>query len=591
MKPQTIQAPVWQAVLETVTFAFQPIVHIHTGETYGFEALLRRWDHLGFASIEALFDAAWEEGVLLEVNRVLRRKAEELFRSIDLGRETKLFFNLDNRILSEPCDGETIFPELEHQSHWLCLELSERHQLSGGEELFEQLQKFQRRNVSIAIDDFGTGFAGLQLLYDANPDVIKIDRFFISQIHDDQTKRLFVTNLVHMAHTMGILVVAEGVESAQEFYTCRAVGCDFVQGYLVQKPQQELTLLEGNYEVVRSLVQEDRRRYRTTRERILRWAKYTEPLKLDTPVIQVLNRFRQVVSASFFPVVNELGEPVGILREREMKNWVYSPFGISLLMNSSYKHEIASLIARVPIASVETTLEAIVELYALDPEAEAVLLTENGSYRGYLDSRTLVQLIHEKEIERARDENPLTRLPGNTLIREYVGERLSFDERPHLFVYLDFDNFKPFNDLYGFRHGDRVIQLFGDMLKEFGQSTGAFVGHVGGDDFFLGMELSSRSASQAEELIRLLQASFSENAVAFYDEQARINGCIEAFDRGGVRRCFEILTVSGGGLIVPSGRERCVTEEGVLRVLAELKKEGKESPGQLAIRGVSVTIE
>lgn len=586
----------WLTSVEKLTFAFQPIVHMHNGETYGFEALLRGCERAGFGSISEVFDTAEEEGELLALNRALQRKAQELFEALPLSRRTKLFFNVDNRVFDDDVAGidQMLFPSLEKgpaKNHWFCVELSERHELKNDERFFERLKRFQERNITVAVDDFGSGFAGLMLLYKSNPDIIKIDRFFIADVHEDQTKKLFVTNLVHMAHSMGILVIAEGVESPQEFYTCRSVGCDLVQGFLIQKPQLNFGLLESSYQLVRRLAQDDRRRYRNTKERILRWMNYTEPMELDSPVITVLNRFRQSAGAYFFPVVNELGEPVGILREADMKNWVYSPFGISLLMNSSYKHEITSLISRVPVAAVETSLEAIVELYAVDPDAEAVLLTENGVYRGYLDSRTLVQLIHEQEIERARDENPLTRLPGNTVIREFVAERLSFDERSYLLAYLDFNNFKPFNDYYGFRHGDRVIQLLGDMLKEFAQRTGAFVGHVGGDDFFVAMELQGRSGQETESSLLLLQESFSANVIAFYDQQARDRGCIEAKDREGTPRRFPILTVSIGGAYVSGEAARNQGEEAIFKLLAEQKQKSKASAHHVAIRSDSVTIE
>lgn len=588
-RDQTIRAREWEEPLSHLTFAFQPIVHIHTGETYGFEALLRGWDRAGFSSIREVFDCAAEEGRLLWLHRQLRIKARDRFGQASFTRQLKLFFNVDNRVFSEMDteSGPFLFPE---EDRWFCIELSEQDELRTDQEVFKHLKRFQERNIAVAIDDFGTGFAGLQLLYEANPDVIKIDRFFIADVHEDQTKKLFVTNLVHMAHTMGILVIAEGVENPLEFYTCREVGCDFVQGYLVQRPTLELARLSTSYETVRRLVQEDRRRYENTRERILRWMNYTEPLEISAPILSVLNRFRHSVSAHFFPVVNALGEPIGILRERDMKNWVYSPFGISLLMNSSYRHEIMSVLTRVPVASLETNLEAIVELYALDPEAEAVLLTENGEYRGYLDSRTMVQLIHEREVERARDENPLTRLPGNTMIREFVGERLAFDDRAYFLGYLDFDNFKPFNDLYGFRHGDRVIQLFGDMLKEFAQRTGAFVGHVGGDDFFVGIEVKGERPEEAAEAMRLLQEGFRQNVLAFYDEGARVSGCIDAEDRDGVRRSFPILTVSAGCLVLPKGGAKRYGEETILKALAELKQRAKQSEERLAFQELSVTI-
>lgn len=188
-------------------------------------------------------------------------------------------------------------------------------------------------------------------------------------------------------------------------------------------------------------------------------------------------------------------------------------------MNTAYRHEIVSVVTRVPVASIETNLEAIVELYALDPEAE-----------------------------RARDENPLTRLPGNTMIREFVGERLAFDERPYFLGYLDFDN------------------------------------------FFVGIETEEHGVVHASEAIRFLQESFRENVLAFYDEAARVSGCIDATDRNGVSRSFPILTVSEGCLVLPRGGAKEFGEEVILRALAELKHQAKQSQERLAIRELSVTI-
>ena len=141
----------WSDALERLTFALQPIAHIHTGETYGFEALLRGWREAGFDSINHVFDAAYAEGQLLWLNRELRKKAVELFETLGFTRQLKLFFNVDNRIFAVEDDkalGEMVFPELAadaRRSPWFCVELSERHELRADEATLKRLRRFQDR--------------------------------------------------------------------------------------------------------------------------------------------------------------------------------------------------------------------------------------------------------------------------------------------------------------------------------------------------------------------------------------------------------------------------------------------------------------
>ncbi|WP_277278378.1 EAL domain-containing protein, partial [Thalassospira lucentensis] len=89
----------WQQVVDKVDFAFQPIVSPHTGHVFGYEALLRRWDSAGFASIQALFDTAWETGNLHSVDMMLREKAIKKFARLPGATRLKLFYNFDNRVI------------------------------------------------------------------------------------------------------------------------------------------------------------------------------------------------------------------------------------------------------------------------------------------------------------------------------------------------------------------------------------------------------------------------------------------------------------------------------------------------------------
>ena len=121
------------------------------------------------------------------------------------------------------------------------------------------IHNYNSSNYNIAIDDFGVGVSGLKLLYFSQADIIKIDRFFIENINGDAKKRLFCSSIINMAHIMGMKVVAEGVETLKEFYTCKNIGADFIQGFFVQKPTTLIDEIKPIYkDIVKYLLNEKR---------------------------------------------------------------------------------------------------------------------------------------------------------------------------------------------------------------------------------------------------------------------------------------------------------------------------------------------
>ncbi|MDZ7641484.1 MAG: GGDEF domain-containing protein [Desulfurivibrio sp.] len=103
-----------------------------------------------------------------------------------------------------------------------------------------------------------------------------------------------------------------------------------------------------------------------------------------------------------------------------------------------------------------------------------ILVTDNGRYQGFLNANALLKLLSDKNLEEARNQNPLTRLPGNFLINRFISDALGDLENEYIYVYFDFDNFKPFNDKYGLRQGDRAILMFADILEGNGQHPRMF---------------------------------------------------------------------------------------------------------------------
>ena len=580
----------WIERVGLVDFAFQPIVNIHTGVCYGYEALLRQYESAGFRSIQECFDQAFAQNVLHQVDLALRRKAIEKFSKLGWKMEVKLFYNLDNRILvsKDYRTGNTakLLDEFCFAKDSLCFEISERHELQHElkNELnaYNALSAYHAQGFKIAIDDFGTGFSGLQVFYHTEPDIVKIDRFFIRDIPTDSKKAVFASSIVSLAHQMGSLVVAEGVETKEEFYVCREIGCDLVQGYLVQKPECRLNLLRKSYEHVYLLTRSDRRiKNQDDRHMISQELQYIEPIYYDRHIFEIYERFSKDKEAAFFPIINYSKEPIGVIREYALKDYAYSRFGRELLQNPAFGKDISRFICKCPIADLHTSVEKILSIYAQNEHLDGILIVDNLKYVGFLSAKSLLKLLNEKNLTIARDQNPLTQLPGNTLIHKYVSEALQDAESSYQLFYFDFDNFKPYNDTYGFRHGDRMIILFAEMLKKMCCASNRFAGHIGGDDFFMGV----RDEEPQEALLGVcqLQRQFKYEAESFYDPQAIDKGCIQAKGRDHQMKCFPLMTVSMVMIELPAQRSAIFTTDKIGNLIAEYKTYAKESESKYMV--------
>lgn len=229
MPPHSIDPrPLAPHAVERLTIALQPVVGIHSGVCHGYEALLRGTEAAGYASIQDFFDSCHAGGHLAEVEMALREKAVAAFASLPHHPRAKLFLNIDNRALAIEGDParrtRAILDRHGLPESSVVFEISERHPLDSGMDAVSTFRHFKRQGFRLAIDDFGTGFSGLQLLYYSEPDYLKIDRFFVADIATDSKKKVFLAHIVTIAHLLGAVVVAEGVETEREFRVCKEIG-------------------------------------------------------------------------------------------------------------------------------------------------------------------------------------------------------------------------------------------------------------------------------------------------------------------------------------------------------------------------------
>jgi diguanylate cyclase (GGDEF)-like protein len=306
-----------------------------------------------------------------------------------------------------------------------------------------------------------------------------------------------------------------------------------------------------------------------------------EPIQLPGHALRdVFEIFRRHKDRNQFPVVDARRRPLGLLTERDLKEYVYSPYGKDLLMNRSLGKQLVDLITPVPVAPLETRLESVLEMLALDPAAEGILLTHEGSYAGFLSARALLQALNEKNLALAREQNPLTRLPGNRTIHEHLSEVLARRE-PRALIYLDIDHFKPFNDVHGFRLGDRVLLLMADLLRSAAAGRDCFIGHIGGDDFLVSAPLSEEGREGTAAFARALLEKFRGDALAFHPRAVVEAGGYRARDREGRTRRYRTLSASAGIIYILS-EGPILAPDAVAGILAGLKQKAKAAPDRLA---------
>jgi len=572
----------WIEHLEQLDIAFQPILNIHSGEIFGVEALLRDYDLAGFHSIFDVFDRAFSENVLYAFDIALREKTLKKYQTIQNYRDIKLFFNLDNRLFELPNEthGNTnkILKALDIPKKNLIFEISERHEISNQSNMNRVLNHYKDENYQIAIDDFGMGYSGYKLLYDSTPDILKIDRYFLHDIEQSKKKQLLVRSITHLALQMGIKILAEGVESKKELLTCKEIGCHLLQGYLVQKPTQNVEEILQSYTHIEKILAKERRQKKHSSD-LEKHIEVIKPIKIDSKMNHAIDYFKEHKDTLIAPVTNNSDEVIGILKEDKIKKFLYSPYGISLLNNNDMK--LKNYIDYCGVADINSDISSIIELYSNSPDASGIIITKELKYYGFLSTKSIINIMNEQSLVLARDQNPLTRLPGNYVINKYLVECSNNTHNYHL-CYFDLDNFKAFNDVYGFRNGDRVIQLFADTLRKH-LSDDFFKAHIGGDDFFAAIQnIKSKEIQEYYENITSVIKIFSQNVKEFYSHEDKEKNYIESKDRDGNLKQFPLLTVSASIIIVHS-KTKDRTLSRINNILSTHKKAAKASPEHICM--------
>lgn len=217
---------------QTFEMVYQPLVRISDKSIFAYEALTR-CSHKDLRNPHVLFNVAEQGGRIWPLSRLLRQKALE--PPIQLPGDALLFVNLHPTDFADP---ELLAPEpwvLEYASR-LVLEVTERAAIGDYVSFRANVDKLRAHGIRIAIDDLGSGYAALSAAAELDPDYIKFDMTLIRDIDQSPIRQNLVRNMVSFAVEAGAEVVAEGVETKEEFETVRELGCHYVQGYYFARP-------------------------------------------------------------------------------------------------------------------------------------------------------------------------------------------------------------------------------------------------------------------------------------------------------------------------------------------------------------------
>jgi len=531
----------------SLTAVFQPVIRIDTGQVVAHEGLIRSALPQFDLTPPDLLDLARARGRLGVFELAAVRRIAERF--VESGLSGRLLVNLSAQALvQEGVRAEDVIEAL--SVHGLdvsrvTIEITERDIVDNPARLAHALGFLRARGIRVALDDFGNGHSNFEMWNEVHPEIVKIDRYLINGLAHSAERLAIVRALCSVAETLGAELVGEGVEEEADLLMLRELGIPYAQGFLIARPSAE-SLSEPPPRVVAALSLghvpvPPRPRgpvsgSRFTAGHMLIEAPCLSSVQLNEDIVDLFAAEPRLHAVA---IVDD-GRPLGIVNRRVFTERMAQPFARELFGRkpcTTFMHAEPLLCdEHMPLQNMADILRGEDQRYLSD----GFVITSRGRYLGLGTGEALVRRVTEIRVEAARYANPLTFLPGNLPVTEHI-ERLLQSGGAFAAAYFDLDNFKPFNDQYGYFRGDEMIRLLASTLTGDLRQDADFVGHIGGDDFLVVFQ-GSDWTSRCEEM----RVRFNAMAGNLFDDVDRARGGIDSEDRHGHQRFFPITTVAVG---------------------------------------------
>lgn len=557
--------------------AFQPIFRIQDGDLYGYEALLRApapWEN-PLQLIEAAHQAGL--GVALELascELAIREFAQR-------GLEGRLFLNLGAATVQasgahkhhNPIVGYALAHGL--APHRIVAELTERENVPDLEPVMRTMANLRDCGLGIALDDYGQGYSGMRMWLELRPDILKIDQYFVSGLQTNSAKFEALRSIVRLAQSLETQLVAEGIETPAEFAVLRDLGVALGQGYLLARPAYDppATIAAAVRDTLgrrQIAVFPEKRHVQAPRQTVAQLLLPALAVGRERTNREIAQLLEDAPDTQSLAVVQD-GRPIGLINRQRFLDRLHKPFHMEIYGRQSCA---IFMNANPLVVEASTPVESLMPAFSGANQrflSEGFIIVDSGRYLGLGTGEALVRSVSSLRIEAARHANPLTFLPGNIPITEHIA-RLLASGAPFVAAYADLDNFKPYNDQYGYWRGDEMIKCAAAVLQSQVDPLVDFLGHVGGDDFVVLLQSADWQA-RCDTTLR----AFAGQARALYNAEDLARGGLHAEDRHGHLRFHPLTTLSIGVVQVVPGQ--FASAEDVASQAASAKRLAKRQGG------------
>ncbi len=555
----------------------QPVLDLQTGCMTGYEALTRGPSNSPLHAPQALFHAADCCGLTAELDRACMRSALAAF--VRLRLPGRLFVNLTpTSLLDARFSPEAVRAALDAAglpTDRVTIEITENASAIDYDALRDAVLRLRTAGIEAAMDDFGQGFSSLRMWSELKPGFVKIDKHFISNIHQDPHKLEFVRSIRQLAESAHASLIAEGVETVSELAVLKDLGIRYAQGYLIGRPspipvrippREVSDCLESGRVSVFPL-SPGRDPIRATAGRLAMSAPHVTP---DTPSQTVLDLMISHPELHAVAVVED-ATPVGLIHRPALLDRFIGLYGRELYGKKPCSTFMDTDPLVVDKATRMVDLSDLVVQKGKSAFTQGFVITSEGRYMGLGSGFDLMREVADMQIVAARYANPLTGLPGNVPIQEHM-ERLLASEQEFVAAYFDLDQFKPYNDVYGFRRGDDMIQLLARLLRDGCDNEIDFIGHIGGDDFVVLFQ-----SPDWETRCKAMLARFDAARDTLFSPEHVAEGGYRSEDRRGALAFHALVTLSIGAVLIDPATFHQYQE--VARAASDAKRMAKRIDG------------
>ncbi|HET8806843.1 MAG TPA: EAL domain-containing protein [Methylophaga sp.] len=519
---------------DQLSVMFQPKVECQSGALVGFE-VLARWYHPKLGNIPPdQFIAVAEQNQLIDaLTKVIFHKALVWFSAFCQEQDTKASVNTGKRLICSinisalSLKNLQLFNMLDKlcqdyqiQAEQIMLELTETGAMDDPIASLDILTRLRMKGFNLSIDDFGTGFSSMLQLVRMPFTEVKVDKSFIMTSQNSRESRLVIKAIIDLAHSLGMTVIAEGIEDAATLQFLQQLGCDKAQGYFIGKPLHNHQI--ADWLMARNALLEFQRVQKLHSLKIL-----------DTPAEHRFDRITRLAKRLF-------NVPISLVSFiDENRQWFKSKVGVEIcetaredaFCNQTIKGDESLIIldaSKDPLFKENPYVTGMpfVRFYAgypiKAPGGEKLgslcVIDDKPRFFSETDDQLLRELGLMVEEEIAANlllsEDHLTGLLNRRGFEHRAQHLLDLCQMQGLsaaLIYFDLDNFKAINDNEGHQAGDEALRQFGLLLqKNFRESD--LLGRIGGDEFVA--LIVNQEESDSQQVMRRLEA-----AVAAYNGQ------------------------------------------------------------------------